>query len=171
METPRCCETCLFLATHEDCDKNGGCLRTEADYGTYGRTGKLPPFRYLNWVESNPVEQMSRLHALQLAGVRNIVLGPGEAEVNAKWTPHDTAKSLHHVAEECGYVVDNLTHDRGDGKQSITVWKDFGPFRVEWLNCKLERILSGEKGRVFWEADDKLLTVGEIGRASCRERV
>lgn len=151
--TPRDCMTCLYIATHEKCD---GCLNTSADYEKYRTCGVMPPNRYQNWVESDPLTQMKRFHEMQVSGARNIVLGSGEAEVNANDTPQKTSENLHYVAEECGYGVDNLTHDRGDGKRSLTVWKDFGPFRIEWEHGRLVRILRGENQGVFWEADDKL---------------
>ena len=152
-QTPITCETCRSLATHEDCNNNDGCLHLKEDYATYGRTGKMPPMRFRNWIESSPQEQLKRLHDLELAGARNIVLGPGEAEVNTRQTPQEASTNLHDVAEQCGYMVDNLTPDKGDGKRSLTIWKDYGPFRIEWENGRLIRIVQGEKKpRVFWSA-------------------
>lgn len=155
--TPITCVTCRSMATHEDCDKDGGCLHLPEDYAAYYRAaGDMPPLRYRHWVESTPQEQMARLHALQLSGARNIVLGPGEAEVNTRWTPQEASEELHRVAEQCGYGVDNLTHDAGDGKRSLTVHKDFGPFRLEWEGGKLARIFRGQnkiKPRIFWSAE------------------
>ena len=147
------CRTCLFMATHEDCEKDGGCLHTKEDYAQYRATGVMPPMRYNNWVESNPMEQMERYHALQLTGARNIILGPGEAEVNTKQTPQEASDQLHDVAEQCGYMVGRLTPDNGDGKQSLTVYKDFGPFIIEWENGKLTKIMQGDKKPcIYWQA-------------------
>lgn len=85
-------------------------------------------------------------------GARNIVLGPGEAEVNAKQTPAEASAQLHDCAEQCGYMVSRLTADSGDGVQFLVVYKDFGPFTIEWRHGKLSRIMQGEKKpRVFWE--------------------
>lgn len=149
----RDCVTCRSMATHEDCDKDGGCLSTSEDYAQYRATGVMPPMRYRHWIESSPQEQMGRLHALQLSGARNIVLGPGEAEVNVKWTPEEASKELHRVAEQCGYMVGRLTPDNGDGKQSLTVYKDFGPFIIEWEAGRLVRITQrSEEPRIFWDA-------------------
>lgn len=148
------CYTCRSMATHEDCNKDGqDCLSTPEDWAQYRTTGKMPPNRYRHWIESTPMEQMERLHALQLSGARQIVLGPGEAEVNTRQSPEEASKHLHHVADECGYMVGRLTPDRGDGKQSLTVCKDFGPFRIEWEGGRLARIIQGDKKEgVFWDA-------------------
>ena len=151
--TPVGCETCLYMATHEECYTGGGCLNTPEDYAEYRNCGVMPPMRYRNWVESNPMEQIERQHRLQVEGKRQIVLGPGEAEVNTNQSPEEASKHLHYVAEECGYMGERLTPDAGDGKQSLTVFKDFGPFRIEWENSQLSRIMQGEKGeeRRFWQ--------------------
>lgn len=152
--TPKDCRTCLYMATHEACEKDGGCLNTPEDWEAYRAGKEMPQFRYRWWEESTPMAQMERLHALQVSGARSIVLGPGEAEVNTRSTPQEASASLHHVAEECGYMVGNLSHDKGDGKRSLTVWKEWGPFRIEWDGGKLARIWQGKPGqeRVFWDA-------------------
>lgn len=155
--TPKDCRTCLFMATHEDCEKDGGCLNTQEDWKAYRATGIMPPMRYRNWIESDPVTQMSRLHAFQVSGARNIILGPGEAEVNTKQTPQKASEQLHAVAEACGYMVSRLTPEE-NGRRTLTVYKDFGPFRIEWEAGKLSRIIQGgedgKKERVFWDAQE-----------------
>ncbi len=158
MSTPIDCMTCRSMATHEDCDKDGGCLSTPADWAEYRATGKMPPSRYRHWIESTPMEQMERLHALQASGARNIILGPGEAEVNAKQTPQEASAQLHDCAEQCGYMVGKLSHDNGNGRQSLAVFKDYGPFLIVWEGGKLARIMQGEadKERVFWIAETEV---------------
>ncbi len=153
MPTPNDCRTCLFMATHEDCEKDGGCLNTKEDWAAYraSPTREMPPMRFRHWVESNPMEQMSRLHALQASGARNIVLGPGEAEVNVKQSPKQVSRELHDTAEQCGYYVSRLSAMGADGVQFLTVQKDFGPFMIEWVDGQLVRIKQGDQfDRVFW---------------------
>jgi len=150
---PITCETCVYMATHEKCDDNGGCTWTKDDYAAM-RNGENPPMRFQNWVEATggPVEQMERLHALQLKGDRNIVLGPGEAEVSTKDTPQETSKHLHYVAEQCGYMCGNLAGTK-DGGTHLVIWKDFGPFDIIWNAAgELVRIDAGEEDKksVFW---------------------
>ena len=149
------CYTCRSMATHEDCDKDGGCLNTAEDYAKYRASGVMPPMRYRHWIESNPMEQIERLHAMQLSGARNIILGPGEAEVNTKQTPEEASAQLHDCAEQCGYMVGRLT-DAGEGLRTLAVYKDYGPFRIEWKDGKLDRIVQGgedgKKERTFWSA-------------------
>lgn len=155
--TPKDCRTCLFMATHEPCDKDGGCLNTPEDYAQYRASGVMPAMRFRHWVEApSPMAQIERLHALQVSGARNIVLGPGEAEVNARQTPQEASAQLHDCAEQCGYMVGRLTEDQSEGERSLTVFKDFGPFRVEWKHGQLVRIMQGEEGRerVFWDAGE-----------------
>lgn len=151
------CVNCLYMATHEKCGgspfpsghpdqhrpenwpEGAECLHRPADWKQYRDTGKFPPFRYLHHVESGPLEQMEGLHRLELSGARNILLGPGEAEVNIKDTPQQVSDNLHDVAEQCGYMCDRLKHD-GD-KTTLTIHKDWGPFRIEWEGGKLARIM------------------------------
>jgi len=143
------------MATHEECDKDGGCLNTPEDWKAYRASGTMPPLRYRHWIESDPVTQLSRLHALQVSGARNIGLGPGEAEVNANQTPQEASDELHRVAECCGYMAGKLSNDNGNGRRSVGVFKAFGPFRIEWDNGKLARIIQGdEKERVYWDAKE-----------------
>lgn len=149
---PITCETCRSMATHEDCEKDGGCLHIKTDYEQYRTVGIMPPMRYRHWIESSPQEQMGRYHDMQVKGERSITLGPGEADVFTTSTPEETSRQLHHVAEHCGYGIGNLTkHD--DGRQTLKVWKDYGPFEIEWKDSVLMRIYQGEeKARVtFWD--------------------
>lgn len=157
METPRDCFTCRSLATHEDCDKDGGCLTLPEDYAKYRATGIMPPSRYRHWVESNPLEQLTRLHELQKSGARNIVLGPGEAEVNARWTPHEASENLHRVACECGYMVSKLGR-KFSGLWELVVFKDFGPFLIQWDEAGLLCIKQGKETplSVFWKREGVL---------------
>lgn len=154
MGTPKDCITCRSLATHEDCEKSGGCLNTPEDYAKYRECGVMPPMKYSNWIESDPMEQMARLHDMQASGARNIVLGPGEAEINAKQTPQEASVQLHDCAEQCGYLVGSLSHDNGNGRQSLAVFKDYGPFLIVWEDGKLARIVQGKADResIFWDA-------------------
>lgn len=138
------CVNCLYMATHEKCGTPGEpseCLHTPKDWEGMRKPGRLSdmPMRYLHHVESGPIEQMARLHALEVKGDRNILLGPGEAEVNIKDTPQQVSDNLHMVAEACGYMCDRLNHD-GD-KTSLVIYKDHGPFRIEWEGGKLARVL------------------------------
>jgi len=123
--TPKCCNTCLYRATHEKCD---GCLRSEADLALI-RNGEDAPdeFRFLNYVEGN---WMARLMQAELAGRRNIVVGgQGEAEVNAKRTPEETATQLHYVSRECGYMCGNLRISGLSAKIKIHTDK---AYEIEW---------------------------------------
>ncbi len=148
---PVTCETCLSLATHEACSgKDGDCLHAPGD--------KLmsDPFRYRFWVPSTPMEQMERLHALQVKGDRCILLGSGEAEVYATQTPQEASKQLHYVAEQCGYLVGRLVPGANEWDYTLDVYKDWGPFRIEWQAGQLVRVwkLSDDGNRtlsVFWD--------------------
>lgn len=108
------CQTCLFMATHENCD---GCLGNDVDN-----------FQYLHYQEGN---WMKRIMQYELDGRRNIVIGgQGEAEVNTQWTLQQTADSLHNVAEQCGYFVQGPTTDDNDSHLSIATSE--GIFRLIW---------------------------------------
>jgi len=149
------CETCLYLATHEKCDKPD-CLHTPEDYRTSRTNGCMPPPRFLNWKESNPVEQMSRLHAMQVSGKRSIVIGgSGEAEVNAKQTPAECSKQLHYVAEQCGYFAGNLKQNP-DGSAEIIISTE-GTYKIIWgADGKLSKIMHQVYKTVYSENPNDL---------------
>ena len=129
------CETCLYMATHEKCDN---CLHSKEDWSKYHSEGRLemPPFRYLHCQEGN---WFKRAYQFEIDGKRNIVIGgQGEAEVNTKNTPEHTAKHLHYVAEQCGYMVGTLT--KKNGTATLKVNTSEGHFRLVWENNLLQRI-------------------------------
>jgi len=129
------CETCLYMATHEKCDD---CLHSKEDWKNYhwGKSREMPPFRYLHYKEGN---WMKRIYQFEIDGKRNIVIGgQGEAEVNTKNTPKHTAKHLHYVAGQCGYMVGNLT--KKNGIATLRVNTSEGNFRLVWENDQLQRV-------------------------------
>lgn len=114
-KTPVTCRTCLYCATHDNCD---GCL-----------SGHHPDMKYANWKKGN---WMGRLLWFELQGKRNIVIGhQGEAEVNVKSDPKATTKHLHYVSEQCGYMTRNLIHHK-DGTHSVKITTTEGIFRLVW---------------------------------------
>lgn len=153
------CMSCLYLVTHEKCD---GCLSSEADYaqvrenmklrheqhsrGLYGQEPEDPPFRYLNYLKGNgPL----RGYDWECNGIRNVVIGfLGEAEVNVKWSPEETFKSLVRVAEQCGYLI--IKDIWGPFVKVILCYLPHGSFKVFYSNDKLDRI---EKvySRTIWK--------------------
>jgi len=120
-EDLKCCRTCLYMATHEKCD---GCLGSVDDLG------------YANYQEGN---WMKRLSQAELDGTKDIVIGgQGEAEVNTKNSPQHTAKHLHYVTEQCGYMAGTLT-TKGNTK-AMKLSTSEGSFRLVWIDNQLERI-------------------------------
>ena len=121
----RCCETCLYMATHEKCDK---CLSTDEDWATYRETKVMPEYRYANYEEGN---WFDRVIQFELEGKRNIVIGgQGEAETNTQWTPQRTADNLHHAADQCGYCCGSL--HRGPDVDTLVISTHEGTFRLTW---------------------------------------
>lgn len=120
---PKTCETCLYMATHEKCND---CLGDD-----------VKAFRYANHVPGN---WLRRMQEWEREGKRNIVIGgQGEAEVNTKWTPEETSKSLHYVSEQCGYMTGNL-HER-EGRTRLSIYTSEGHFELRWtLDGTLEAI-------------------------------
>jgi len=140
------CETCLYAATHEKCD---GCLNTEGDWATYRKTGEMHPFRYLNYEEGNWID---RVIQAEIEGKKNIVIGGmGEAEVNVKWTPKETAKHLRMVSECCGYVT-GCINQTADYK-TLCICKDTGEHKLVWKNNELIKIVNvmESKSKIEWE--------------------
>ena len=139
------CTTCLYSFTHENCDD---CLHTPEDYETYRTIGRMPPFRFLHHVESDPLTILCRLHALQLLGKRPITLGPGEADIYATSSPEATSKHLHYVAGECGYLCHMLRKD-AFGDVTLQLNKHGGPFVMRWRKDVLVSVET--PCGVFWK--------------------
>ena len=118
-KAPKCCKTCRHMATHKGCGDIGKpnyCLETIKEDGLRSE------FNYRNW---EPGNWLRDLQEAEKSGERNIVIGDsGEAEINTKWTPKETAKSLHRVAEQCGYSVNNLRHSKEHNKTVIDIYTD-----------------------------------------------
>ena len=153
------CQTCLYMATHEQCD---GCLRTAEDYKAIKFDGSPgPPFRYLNYKEGN---WMDRRIQQEMDGVCNIVIGgQGEAEVNTKWTPEETSKHLHYVSEQCGYFTGHLTYNNHGDKKGCTIGTNItflrictteGEFRLEWSEGQLICITPIGDNLLNWKWDN-----------------
>ncbi len=137
---PRSCRTCRHSGTHSKCD---GCL---------SGTPAGEPFPYRHW---EPGNWLRELHAAEVRGTRNIVIGgQGEADFCATACPDSVVKHLHYVAGECGYWVGRLVN-RGD-EQRVTIGTHEGTFIVQWNSGKLTKI-STEEGRDCWRADDPAL--------------
>jgi hypothetical protein len=116
----KCCNTCLYCATHER-DKCDGCLDPY-------RPGKEPEHSYHNYVEGN---WMKRLAEYEATGRQNIVIGgQGEAEVRVTRSPQETAAALHDVAGQCGYACSSLSgpHEA----KTITIHTYEGKYRLTW---------------------------------------
>ena len=140
-ETIRECRTCLYMATHEKCGRCGtetDCLHTPEDWEDYRKTNRFPPFRYRFYEEGN---WMDRIIQAEIDGTHNIVIGgQGEAEVNTKWTPEETSKSLHYVSEQCGYVTGSL-HTHADHTTRLEIYTTEGQFELVWDGFQPIRIV------------------------------
>ena len=119
------CESCLYAATHEQCD---GCL---------GNPPAGAPFAYKHWT---PGDGIARRRELEKSGQRNIVIGGvGEAEVNVNWTPDEAFQNLSKVAQACGYFVarsrqwNSLCHE-------LEILTPAGHFRLTWHHGKFQHI-------------------------------
>jgi len=124
------CATCLYMTTHEQCN---GCLYSADDVADLreGRTERLPDNKYLHYKEGN---WLKRRIQFELDGKRSIVIGgQGEAEVNTLATPQETSEHLHYVAEECGYLCNNLRHAK-DGRTFLHICTTEGAFELEWAS-------------------------------------
>ena len=153
------CLTCLYCATHDNCD---GCLNTEEDYAVFRETNIMPEFRFLNWIEGN---WLARVMRHELEGKRNIVIGgQGEAEVNTKWTPKETAKHLHYVSEQCGYLCGNLRI--GSLAAQISIATNDGRFELVWY-----RDGNGASGpwhlEYIWQLNDDGTSQSSWSREPC----
>lgn len=158
--TPKCCDTCLYMATHELCN---GCL-----------TGKLPDggYPFHNWKEGN---WMGRIMWFELTGKRSIVIGgQGEADVSATDKPEDVSKNLHYVSEQCGYCTGRLnTH--ANGEKSVTISTTEGTFRLVWDAQSLKAIevwcydhvadKSIYTGKDFWNRAESLALLAVMDNA------
>jgi len=119
------CETCLYAATHEQCD---GCL---------GNPPAGQPFEYKHWTEGDGI---ARRRELEKTGQRNIVIGgAGEAEVNVNWTPDQTLTHLVMVAEACGYCVTKGRHWEYFCHELEIVTGE-GHFRLTWWHNQFRSI-------------------------------
>jgi hypothetical protein len=144
IEAPKCCETCIYCATHEKCE---GCLHTEGRSLSAG-----DPFEFNNWVEELGI---IRMWEHEISGQRNIVIGGmGEAEINTKWTPQEAAKHLHYVAEQCGYLAERLVN-RGTNS-TMVIGTHEGNFRITWENGELVKIWATYGGD-GWDWDCKTM--------------
>lgn len=140
VNAPRSCETCRHMATHKKC---GGCLHSPGD----NILTDPFPFRYNNW---EPGNWLRDLQLAEQTGRQNIVIGgAGEAEVNAKDSPHQTAKNLHRVAKCCGYSVGRLHHLNGGKQIGISVHTHEGSWRVVWDIC-----LDNTRLAYIWRMDE-----------------
>lgn len=151
----RTCHTCLYLATHEQCD---GCLHSEDDYAEYRQTGTMPKMRYANWTAG---DGLARIHEWELDGRSSIVIGgQGEADVNVKDNAATTSHRLHDVSEQCGYFCERVRHVAPFPCKEITFHNSeggfvlvFGPLKrfggTEGL-LQIDRICDDEKRRQCW---------------------
>lgn len=131
------CETCLYRATHEKCN---GCLTAPAG----------EPYPYRNWVESTLGEALERIHAMEVSGERNIVIGgSGEAEVNAKWTAREAYEHLCHVSECCGYYTAPPIHEGDETRIEISGGDWCGSRVLVWKSGAFDRIQRAN-GRLTW---------------------
>jgi hypothetical protein len=125
---PKSCKTCRHMATHARCT---GCLEDVPESNE-----RCTRFFYHHW---EPGNWLRELHAAELAGTKNIVLGgSGEAEVNANHPPQATSSHLNYVAEQCGYVYGSLVTCGNESRKKY--WTSCGEFEIFWLNGRLERI-------------------------------
>lgn len=114
---------------------------------------------------------MARITLWELEGKRSIVIGgQGEAEVNAKTDPHETAKNLHYVAECCGYMTGNLIHKDDLYTQKISTSE--GTFTLVWDDTGLVCI---EANRVEYDPEADCYVTTRVGdywnRDKCLELV
>ncbi|MAF25277.1 hypothetical protein CL634_06845 [bacterium] len=138
----KCCETCLYMATHEPACND--CLGDDVNN-----------FQYKNYKEGN---WMARVEQFELAGKQNIVIGgQGEAEVNTRWTPEKTSRQLHYVAGQCGYMCSGLSRLANGKYKSLKIYTSDGYYSLNWENDKLKSIfILNQDGKVvgtFWNAD------------------
>jgi hypothetical protein len=130
-KAPKCCDTCRHRATHKGCGsiaKPDYCLETINESKPGDPKGFIE-FNYRNW---EPGNWLRDLQAAELNGERNIVIGDqGEAELNVKRTPKETAKHLHYVAEQCGYSVGNLRHSEAHQKTVLDIYTDRA-YKIIW---------------------------------------
>lgn len=143
------CYTCLYRATHEKCDD---CLTPPGwkgephEVGVWNKgNGETEPiiqdtYAYANWAEGTLGESLERLHALEVSGARNIVIGgSGEAEVNSKWTVKEAHHRLCRVSKDCGYMTSS---PRFDGERACIriqgSWN--GPRFLFWVSGVFDHI-------------------------------
>lgn len=136
---PRSCQTCRHMATHSACH---GCL---------DGTPRGEPFPYRNW---EPGNWLRDLHAAEVSGTRNIVIGgQGEADFCATAPVPHVVRHLHYVAGECGYFVEPLQR-RGE-QQTIAISTHEGRYVIHWQAGSLDKITKDD--RDCWRADNPAL--------------
>jgi hypothetical protein len=143
---PRCCQTCLYMATHEQC---AGCL---------SEPGKPSPevFPYTNYREGNWMKHMVRQ---QIEGKASIVVGwQGEADFRTNEAPADVAKRFRRIAEECGYCVGRL--ESWQGGHSLDIWTHEGAYRIiwdttgaTWSKVSIYELKPDDEGNLEYHAD------------------
>ncbi len=137
----RCCENCLYVASHEGCGEIRGedyCLNNEEIDGIDG-------YAYSNFVKGDGV---ARMRELEDRGERNIVIsGTGEAEVNVLNSPEKTYKNLCHVSEQCGYWT--YTGEWTEHVKVINICLERGLFGLVYVDGKLDSITYGEDMQVI----------------------
>jgi len=176
-DSPKHCQTCIHLGTHDRCD---GCLG-ECAIWTYVVSGRIDHefirYDYKHWEGGNWLRAMQ---AQEREGKRNIIIGgQGEAEVNVKRTPAEVAKHLHRIAHECGYCIDRLVTRKFKGKEIKTLNAHVcaGSFMLVWYDGEfshINKIGGGYWGRgtsykrlswpEFMESEEERQRIGELDR-------
>jgi hypothetical protein len=151
------CETCLYLASREQCD---GCLTDAPDSHP-----DAPCYLYRHHEAGTFGQAMERQHQRQVAGIQNIVIsGQGEAEVNARWSVAQAYKSLVDVSEACGY----LTHaPQFNGDQASIRILAHGEWFLIWKSGVFERI-EDSHGIAHWDRHQDFIKLKYSHAAYCR---
>ncbi len=134
----RCCENCLYVASHEGCGEIGSegyCLNNK----------DIDGYTYSNFVKGDGI---ARIRELEDRGERNIVIsGTGEAEVNVLNSPERTYKNLCHVSEQCGYYT--YKGEWTEHVKVINICLEDRLFGLVYINGKLDRMTYGEEMRTI----------------------
>ncbi len=139
---PKCCRTCKYMAIGldrcQDCLGKAVTKQIEMEANGDSRSVFRTDYEYKNW---EPGNWLRELHAAELRGQKNIVLGgQGEFDFVATNSPQSVAKHLHYVAGEVGGYVGYL-ENIGGGEYHLDAHIQSGQFKIIWNDNQLSRVM------------------------------